>query len=89
LEKFKNSFINLALPFFMFSEPDPIKRTKSKEYDEILMGPVKAVPEGYTIYDKVTIKKGSLTFQELFDHLKTELSINITMVACGAFSLYN
>jgi ubiquitin-activating enzyme E1 len=56
LEKFKNSFINLALPFFMFSEPDPIKRTKSKEYDEILMGPVKAVPEGYTIYDKVTIK---------------------------------
>lgn len=89
LEKFKNSFINLALPFFMFSEPDPIKRTKSKEYDEILMGPVKAVPEGYTIYDKVTIKKGSLTFQELFDHLKTELGINITMVACGAFSLYN
>ena len=63
LEKFKNSFINLALPFFMFSEPDPIKRTKSKEYDEILMGPVKAVPEGYTIYDKVTIKQGSLTFQ--------------------------
>ena len=51
----------------MFSEPDPIKRIKSKEYDEILMGPVKAVPEGYTIYDKITIKKGSLTFQQLFD----------------------
>lgn len=79
----------MALPFFMFSEPDPIKRIKSKEYDEILMGPVKAVPEGYTIYDKITIKKGSLTFQQLFDQLKAELGLNVTMVACGAFSLYN
>ena len=56
LGKFKNSFVNLALPLFVFSEPDPIKKNKSKDYDPIMCGPVNAVPEGFTIYDKVTVK---------------------------------
>jgi ubiquitin-activating enzyme E1 len=28
LNKFKNSFINLALPFFSFSEPMPVAKSK-------------------------------------------------------------
>lgn len=63
LEKFKNGFINLALPLFVFSEPDEIKKIKSKDYDPIMGGAVKALPEGYTIYDKTVIKEGSLTFE--------------------------
>lgn len=39
----------------MFSEPDNIKKTKSKDYDPIMCGPVKAIPEGFTIYDKITV----------------------------------
>jgi len=63
IEKFRNSFINLALPLFVFSEPDNIKKNKSKDYDPIMCGPVKAVPEGFTIYDKFVVKEGSLTIQ--------------------------
>jgi len=62
IEKFKNSFINLALPMFLFSEPDEVKKNKSKEYDPIMCGPIKCIPENYTCYDKVTINEGSLTF---------------------------
>lgn len=55
LDCYKNSFINLALPLFLFSEPDPVSKTKSKEYDPILMSKEKAIPEGFTIYDKIVI----------------------------------
>lgn len=70
IEKFKNGFCNLALPMFLFSEPDPVKKNKSKEFDPIMCGPIKCVPEDFTIYDKIVIDKGSLTVQEIFDHMK-------------------
>lgn len=56
LAKFKSSFVNLALPLFVFAEPDSVIKTKSKNDDKHFLGPVVAVPEGFSIYDKVTIK---------------------------------
>lgn len=89
IEKFRNSFINLALPLFVFSEPDNIKKTKSKEYDPIMCGPIKAIPEGFTIYDKIEIKEGSLTLKQFMDYLEKTQGLEISMVACGSVALYN
>lgn len=89
LKKFKNAFINLALPMFMITEPDDIGQTKSKEYDPIMGCPVKAIPEGFTIYDKTVINEGSLTFQQLLDYFKDKMNLEISMVACGKVALYN
>ena len=89
IESFKNGFINLALPLFLFSEPMPVNRIKSKDYDPISMSAVKSIPEGYTIYDKTVVDKGSLTLQQLFDHLQADLGITITLVSCGNFAIYN
>lgn len=89
LVRFKNAFINLAVSLFLFTEPDDIGKVKSKDYDPIMGGAVKAIPEGWTIYDKTLINEGSLTFQQFFDFLKEKIGIDVSMVACGKVALYN
>ena len=89
IAKFKNGFVNLALPLIMMSQPDDIIKNKSKEFDPIMCGPVTMLPEGYTNYDKVVIQEGSKTFQELFTWLTENHGVEITMVTCGEVALYN
>lgn len=89
IEAFKNGFVNLALPLFIFSEPAEVKKTKSKDYDPIAMSATKAIPEGYTIYDKTLIDEGSLTVQQLFNYLEEKIGITANLVACGDLSIYN
>lgn len=89
IESVKNGFINLALPLFLFSEPTEVNKIKSKDYDPISMSAVKSIPEGYTIYDKTHVNKGSLTLKQLFDHLEESYGIEVTLLASGQFALYN
>ena len=42
----KNSFMNLALPLWLFSEPMPPNQMRDKDYDPIVLGPIKAIPNG-------------------------------------------
>lgn len=73
----------------MFSEPSEVNKIKSKDYDPISMCATKSIPEGYTIYDKTHVNKGSLTFQQLFDHLKETIGIDVSLVSSGQYSIYN
>lgn len=82
IEDYKNAFTNLAYPFVLFSEPVEVKKIKSKEFDAILCSPVVAIPEGHTTYDKIKIE-GPLTFQQLFDKMKDDYGINVTLVSSG------
>ena len=43
---YRNAFCNLAIPMWVFSEPLPPIKNTDKDYDPIMMGPVKAVPPG-------------------------------------------
>jgi len=50
------------------------------------MGLIKAIPEGYTIYDKVIVN-GPLTIQQLFDEMKTRFNVDVDMITVGDFVL--
>lgn len=81
LETFKNGFINLALPFFGFSEP--ISAPKNKYYDT-----------EFTLWDRFEINGmketgNEMTLQELLDHFQNNLKLEITMLSQGVCMLYS
>jgi len=80
VESFKNGFINLALPFFGFSEP--ICATKMKYNDK-----------EFTLWDSFVVEgkleDGSeMTLQHLMDHFQN-LGLKITMISQGVSMIYS
>ncbi|XP_069689178.1 ubiquitin-like modifier-activating enzyme 1 [Periplaneta americana] len=74
-QPFKNGFVNLALPFFAFSEPlPPSKMIYSKNE--------------WTLWDRFDIE-GELTLREFLDFFKTQYNLEITMLSQGVCMLYS
>lgn len=76
----RNSFINLAIPLLTLSEPLPPLQEVDKDYDPILLGPVKAIPYAHTKWDKIFIQ-GPMTISEIKFLLKEKYKINILIIA--------
>ncbi|CAH2352326.1 ubiquitin-activating enzyme E1 1 [[Candida] railenensis] len=76
IEDYKNGFINLALPFFGFSEPiqSPQGKYNDKSYDQI--------------WDRFQLKGADLTLQDLLDYFEKEEGLEITMLSYGVSLLY-
>eukprot|EP00117_Sycon_ciliatum_P031358 scpid5278/ scgid24543/ Ubiquitin-like modifier-activating enzyme 1; Ubiquitin-activating enzyme E1 len=80
LESFKNGFLNLALPFFGFSEPLP--PAKSKFYDT-----------EFSLWDSFELngmESGKeMTLKEFLDYFKDKHRLEITMLSQGVCMLYS
>ena len=77
----RNIFFNLANNYFLFSEPSAPKEIKDKLPNEN-GGPMKAIPEGFNIWDKIEIR-GCKTCKELFDYLKEKYNIVIDFLVAN------
>ncbi|XP_066961014.1 ubiquitin-like modifier-activating enzyme 1 isoform X2 [Macrobrachium rosenbergii] len=75
LESFKNGFINLALPFFGFSEP--IAAPKNKYYDK-----------EWTLWDRFEVD-GEMTLEEFIKYFEEKHELEITMLSQGVSMLYS
>uniref|UniRef100_A0AAQ5YQU2 E1 ubiquitin-activating enzyme n=1 Tax=Amphiprion ocellaris TaxID=80972 RepID=A0AAQ5YQU2_AMPOC len=81
LESYKNGFMNLALPFFAFSEPIAAPRHKYYEID-------------WSLWDRfeVTGLQASgeeMTLRQFLDYFKNEHKLEITMLSQGVSMLYS
>ncbi|KAI9327506.1 hypothetical protein DFJ73DRAFT_766321 [Zopfochytrium polystomum] len=75
IDDYKNGFVNLALPFFGFSEPIPAPKAKYNNKE-------------WTLWDRFEVT-GNLTLQQLMDHFKKEHNLEITMLSSGVSMLYS
>merc|ERR1719401_782043 len=89
VEHFKNAFVNLALPLWLLSEPLPPLQTKSKDHDPIIMGPVRAKPEGFTTWDRVDVNLGDATLKVFVDYLMKDIGVEVMIMSAGNACLYN
>lgn len=78
LEMFKNSFANLALPFFAFSEPMPAPKT------ELGGGRM------WTLWDRFDIDEGrDISLGEFLNLFKERYGLEISMISSGVSMLYS
>ena len=68
------------------SEPREAIKNKDKDNDPILLGPVKAIPPNWTVWDKITINK-SMTCQELIDYIMEKYKVEANIITAGSITI--
>jgi hypothetical protein len=76
LDKFKNLFMNLALPYWAFSEPGAAERKK-------ITGSF-----SYTLWDSWDVKEGDLTLGEFIDYFQKKYNLVVAGVFKGAIMVF-
>ncbi|XP_046505256.1 ubiquitin-like modifier-activating enzyme 1, partial [Equus quagga] len=81
LESYKNSFVNLALPFFSISEPLAPPRHQYHNQE-------------WTLWDRFEVQGlqpngKEMTLKQFLDYFKTEHKLEITMLSQGVYMLYS
>lgn len=81
LESYKNGFINLALPFFGFSEP--IEAPKNKYYDT-----------EWTLWDRFEVEgvmegDKEMTLKQFLDYFQNDHKVEVTMLSYDVAILYS
>ncbi|CAF1276826.1 unnamed protein product [Adineta ricciae] len=75
IEAYKNAFVNLALPFWSFTEPAP---PQQKKY----------LDTPFTLWDRFEVQ-GDITLEQFLEHIKTKYNLTPTMLSSGLCLLYN
>ena len=84
----RNCFFDLGLNNYLFTIPSEPNYMEDQLKSETVGRPVKVIPKGRTVWDKIQIK-GSKTCRELIEFLKKEYNIDIDMLVSGEVILIN
>ena len=82
----RSAFINLAVSLIVLTEPGEKMLIKDKDYDPILLGPVKAIPPNWTVWDRIDIK-GPMTMREFIALMKKNYNVDTSIVTSKGVTL--
>ena len=75
ISKYRNGFINLALPFFGFTEPVAPPVTKYREFV-------------WTLWDRFKLDGTKMTLREMLDWFQEKYKLEVSMLSSGSSMLY-
>lgn len=75
----RNAFMNLAVSLFVLTEPGEKIEIKDKAFDPILLGPVKAVPPKWSVWDKIVIQ-GPMTIKEFIAYMSKNYNVDVSII---------
>lgn len=82
----KNAFMNLAVSLFVLTEPAEKIEHSDKDFDPIMLGPVKAVPPKWTVWDKIVIN-GSMTIRQFIDFMQEKYQVDVSIITSNNITL--
>jgi ubiquitin-activating enzyme E1 len=82
----RGAYLNLAVSLFVLTEPGEKIHIKDKAFDQILLGPVKAIPPNWTVWDRIDIK-GPLTLGEFIKHMQTTYNVDTSIITSQGVTL--
>ena len=86
MEAFRDFNANLALPFWMFGEANPVSKVVSRE-DKRTGDQYRAYPESFTIWDTIEVR-GSFTVPAFIEFMQNEHKLRPTQISCGKIAIY-
>lgn len=86
MEFYRNCFLNLGINLIIMTEPEAVIHIEDKEYDEMLLGPVKAIPPKFTVWDKIVVD-GSKTVGEFIKFIKEKYNVDVSVITCGGVTI--
>ena len=74
-------YLDLSFGNIQKFQPSEPKKKKDEKYDDILLGPSKAVPPGWTNWDHIEIK-GPMKCEDFIKYFKEKYNVNIMSISC-------
>ncbi|CAD8055043.1 unnamed protein product [Paramecium sonneborni] len=84
----RNTFVNLALPIFVFSQIKPPNKNIDQEFNILLCDKTKAIPDNWTIWDIIKINK-KMTIREIIEYFEQNYNVNVSFICFNNYIVYS
>jgi len=80
IASYRNSYINLAISLFAYSEPVQVTSVTAN---------ISTGEWNWSLWDRIDIKEGDITLDQLFEYLRNKFGLEVTMLSYKESMLFN